>query len=990
MVITLFVPAGNALHVSIQNKPVQRNILSSSRYAPVSCPLVLDNASKPELLNLINDTKIENAAGACALAALSYYNGSGVLAENNISINLTLLNQQFLSGNPNLTIQNSSTVKNSFSQVPNLFCIVDPPFGNKHDFGDEWNWSDSSWQNRTRMLKCVAFTLPKNNFCGIRNSNQTNNGIGGSNQITETQPFSYNGTLNIAGENAGEYKWINQQLWQLHGRNNTTNASNCRYGDKISAYRFNLTIPRNITSGPEVIFIPSKDMKTTAIQFKNNTLVVVNYFNTTQNQQNIRKSPNNSSDPATSSPIWAGYFVYENNYTNISGTWIVQPALSSFANRQSSQWVGIGGTSSILASLVQIGTHSNYINGGATYYAWYETFPLPETSISGFNVNSGDKITASVGLINNPSSILQEWQLKINDTNTRSNLTTIILSYNVPLTSAEWIDERPGSLIYPPFTNFINASYLSGNATSALGITEPISSWGNVSKIDMVNNFFGSVDIGNNVNTTSLTQSSGFNVDNFRIGRLLPLQQSVITGENYSVKLITIYNDSEFTNNVISAVGGTGIYAYDWQIKPPESTQYENLSGCSIIIFIKPGPTCTIHTNSSTQTGTYEVRVLVNALGGPSNETLTSAPVIVNVVPSVSSTCGSEAKTGIDIYNSQGMATGSNFQQTITVDSASPSFASEEDPNLQNVEFFYANCTVIPAWIESGNSNSATNTIYWLKLPASIPAYNHGSIFIGFMPLETNNFLNSSILGEAPQLSSTYGQYDNGADVFNYYNNFVDSAAGWVASNGTAATENNGLTLTFSRNGYFVGPSETYGTAFDVDVISDAEINIGYINTAKPISFLGGTAWESTVIREACSNTYPDQINQSAEANACGISHGSILPGTESATGIFSIIPYSPSSSFQYIGYITGSSSQPITTDTPGYPAPVGFAQMRSGAQINSISIQWARVRNAPPNGVMPSYAVDPFNSSTTTSITTTSSTTIIDNATNTTTTTTI
>ena len=191
----------------------------------------------------------------------------------------------------------------------------------------------------------------------------------------------------------------------------------------------------------------------------------------------------------------------------------------------------------------------------------------------------------------------------------------------------------------------------------------------------------------------------------------------------------------------------------------------------------------------------------------------------------------------------------------ITVDSAT--YSSYEAPNLQNVEFFDSNGSVIPSWLESGDSNSSSDSIYWLNLGNGIPANSSITINMGFAPTSINLF-NPQMTGEAPELSKTYGEYDDGRNIFKYYNNFGNSTSGWVASTGVAATASDGLTINFSQNGYFVGPSESIGTAFDSDVtLNPSEMNIGYINTNDPISFLGGTAWESSVIRGATGNIYP-------------------------------------------------------------------------------------------------------------------------------------
>ncbi len=47
------------------------------------------------------------------------------------------------------------------------------------------------------------------------------------------------------------------------------------------------------------------------------------------------------------------------------------------------------------------------------------------------------------------------------------------------------------------------------------------------------------------------------------------------------------------------------------------------------------------------------------------------------------------------------------FQQMILVDSSA--YASYEATDLKNVEFFYANGTIIQSWLESGKSQTSTS-----------------------------------------------------------------------------------------------------------------------------------------------------------------------------------------------------------------------------------------------------------------------------------------
>jgi hypothetical protein len=108
------------------------------------------------------------------------------------------------------------------------------------------------------------------------------------------------------------------------------------------------------------------------------------------------------------------------------------------------------------------------------------------------------------------------------------------------------------------------------------------------------------------------------------------------------------------------------------------------------------------------------------------------------------------------------------FQQMIKVGSSSAiwNYINTSSKYFgQNVFFFYGNGSIIPSWLESYSSN---NAIWWIKLN-QVPSGNY-VIYMGFAPKTTNLFNNVNI-GEAPQLSPTYGEYDNGANVFLAYFN---------------------------------------------------------------------------------------------------------------------------------------------------------------------------------------------------------------------------
>jgi YVTN family beta-propeller protein len=309
----------------------------------------------------------------------------------------------------------------------------------------------------------------------------------------------------------------------------------------------------------------------------------------------------------------------------------------------------------------------------------------------------------------------------------------------------------------------------------------------------------------------------------------------------------------------------------------------------------------------------------------------------------------------ITITNSRPSPTSAPFQQRITVNSLT--YSSFEAFNLQNVEFFDSKGLVIPSWLESGNFRTAPKTIYWLSLSKGIPADSSVTVYMGFANPTTNLF-NSQTTGEAPELSPIYAQYDTGSRVFPFYDNFAvnspNSAWSVSLSLGASYSRTNGLHVTFPQEsaGYYVTKqSFSFNTTFDAKVLQLRNYDdVGYINTNQQIFWGGADSgnWAGAFIRFACNGTFPDQWNQAGEANPCGGSYGSLASGS-SAFGVYTVSLVSKTSSVQALGYSQGATSQPISLYPPTYPASAGLMGTNGTA-----SIQWARVRASPPNGIMP------------------------------------
>ena len=146
---------------------------------------------------------------------------------------------------------------------------------------------------------------------------------------------------------------------------------------------------------------------------------------------------------------------------------------------------------------------------------------------------------------------------------------------------------------------------------------------------------------------------------------------------------------------------------------------------------------------------------------------------LANATPTIPS--GIQYYVAVNITNSQTTATPSPFQQMITVNALNYTSYMTYNNNFANFEYFYANGTIIPAWIES---NSSGKLITWVKLTPNIAASGKLTIYLGFASTSTNLLSSSgtSGIGEAPQLSSTYAQYDDGASVFNFYDDFAGTS----------------------------------------------------------------------------------------------------------------------------------------------------------------------------------------------------------------------
>ena len=315
-------------------------------------------------------------------------------------------------------------------------------------------------------------------------------------------------------------------------------------------------------------------------------------------------------------------------------------------------------------------------------------------------------------------------------------------------------------------------------------------------------------------------------------------------------------------------------------------------------------------------------------------------------------------------------ATSGNFQEMITITESNYASYISFNGNVANFEYVYQNGTIIPSWIESNNSGTLTT---WARIAPSIPAQSQIKIYMALVA-NTMNLLSSSGttgIGEAPQLSPTYAEYDNGANVFNYYENFAGSGlpSGWqeLTSSGDTYTWDNGVTFINNGNGNYV----SIGTTSAVSPSGILEVGITSGSNARPTIELATSdtqiegnqpiymyengygqsygMYSGDMQFEILTTSYNNAPN-SKTAYDSPIIEG--VAWTATGSQLLEIVP-----NYNYNNMETVSETNTaISLSTSLY---IMLGQASSGATSNTggFTANWLRTRSYPPNGVMPSVS---------------------------------
>jgi hypothetical protein len=275
---------------------------------------------------------------------------------------------------------------------------------------------------------------------------------------------------------------------------------------------------------------------------------------------------------------------------------------------------------------------------------------------------------------------------------------------------------------------------------------------------------------------------------------------------------------------------------------------------------------------------------------------------------------------------------------------------------------FYQGSSELDSWCESGCSSGASNTIFWVLVPAGLGSSSPSNqIQLNLTFLSVGTEYDGLYAGEAPQLScssyafnaltnlnlcnANYAKYDNGASVFYQYDNFKGPtfAATWLllGNSNKGDIANNGLSIV---NGNTIIWNSGYNPQ---SYISDF---YGYFTTytsgsqfaVYPNNGRGGNPQLQVQAGNGCTSNAYTLFIWSSGSN-CGPSLGAL---SITSPNVFSIWTTSTAlfASANYASPVSETSAFSVVN-------PMYLTITSGGDQIVG---SWFRERIYPPGGVMP------------------------------------
>ncbi len=429
------------------------------------------------------------------------------------------------------------------------------------------------------------------------------------------------------------------------------------------------------------------------------------------------------------------------------------------------------------------------------------------------------------------------------------------------------------------------------------------------------------------INITSIACSTNSSTNT--VTRVSP-QVYLGSGENHTFELPCYSNGYQFSGHLGDIYHGYIIVNYT-------NVEYDiqHISVGTLILKVQVALPVTTTTTITTTTSTSSTSTSTTST--TSTSTTSSIPPSVTYVP-------------ITLSNAQGVPTPAPFQQMISFDPSS--YSSYESADLGNIRFF-SGVNELHSWCESGCTNSSSSAIFWVNLPAGVPASSNTALSMGFESVGTN--YDGVFAGEAPQLSPTYGEYDNGASVFSFYDNFAGThiSGAWDTAGGAYSVDN-GLIITPAN---LVGESFSLNSKYTAPLVIDT---LQYFTTTGSPNYLGISFTNMTSTTYDYSSGYYTQIEGGKQLlcstggapATCGSPSDTANPNqyTEQVTTLEVNGAKSAAALQNYGNMVVNNNPTSSASEYPGY---MGYAT--TGQTILSY---WFRIRAYPPNGVMPTVTL--------------------------------
>ncbi|MEM3470541.1 MAG: hypothetical protein QXZ36_07355 [Thermoproteota archaeon] len=329
----------------------------------------------------------------------------------------------------------------------------------------------------------------------------------------------------------------------------------------------------------------------------------------------------------------------------------------------------------------------------------------------------------------------------------------------------------------------------------------------------------------------------------------------------------------------------------------------------------------------------------------------------------------------ITLSNTTSTATPPNLQVRLNINFAS--LVSNINADLGNIRFSsdQAGNNLLYAWLESApqgtftQSSSLSSYIssnVWVNLGNNIIPAN-GSLTIYMQVLSSGIDFDGVYWGANPLWTNTYGQYDNGAKVFNNYWNFAGTslpsglneyvAAGSVSINNGIIIKG-GTSASGGENGIATSSSFSANTIFDfygtIAISSPGsgwawnEIGFtNYLGSNDGAPNLGGTY---TLINFGPGNSNSPSTNQG------GTVVGATLPspsGNVYPASIWTQI-YTSTTYYTYQNYTTNTGYITGATNSASLPFGILVGNNLGTYVPGGETIYWLRTRAYPPNGTDP------------------------------------